>query len=115
MNASTHRFRSWLPAAGLLVAGLQLGGWTAAAHEVAGAPGQPPVHIECRCRANGQTFALGEKVCLQTPSGYRVAECRMEQNVTSWSFAQEECMVNARLDDLARGLRPVRTTSLTRP
>ena len=115
MNASAHRFRSWLPAAALLVAGLQLVGGPASAHEVAGAPGQPPIHIECRCRANGQTFALGEKVCLQTPSGYRVAECRMEQNVTSWSFAQEECMVNARLDDLARTLRPVRATPLTGP
>ena len=115
MNASAHRFWSRLPAAALLVAGLQPVGGAASAHEVAGAPGQPPIHIECRCRANGRTFALGEKVCLQTPSGYRVAECRMEQNVTSWSFAQEECMVNARLDDLARTLRPVRATPLTGP
>ena len=115
MNASAHRFWSRLPAVALLVAGLQSVGGAAAAHEVAGAPGQPPIHIECRCRANGQTFALGEKVCLQTPSGYRVAECRMEQNVTSWSFAPEECMVNARLDDLVRALRPVRATPLTGP
>ena len=115
MNASAHRFRSWLPAAALLVAGLQLVGGPASAHEVAGAPGQPPIHIECRCRANGRTFALGEKVCLQTPTGYRVAECRMEQNVTSWSVAQEECMVNARLDAMAGLLGPGKPAPVSGP
>jgi hypothetical protein len=56
-----------------------------------------PRHIDCRCRANGQTYELGAKVCLSTPAGHRLAECRMEQNVTSWRFAQEDCSVTARL------------------
>ena len=56
-----------------------------------------PRHIDCRCRANGRTYELGAKVCLPTPAGHRVAECRMEQNVTSWRFAPEDCAVSARL------------------
>ena len=39
--------------------------------------------IDCRCRANGQNFSLGERTCLLTPDGYRLAKCRMVQNVTS--------------------------------
>ena len=105
MSASTSRILFRLSTAAVMAVGLQSAGGTVAAHEVAGAPGQPPIHIECRCRANGRTFGLGEKVCLQTPSGYRIAECSMQQNVTSWSVAKEECMVNARLDAMVATLR----------
>ena len=56
-----------------------------------------PHRIECRCRANGQSYELGSRVCLRTPAGYRVAECRMVQNVTSWSFGREDCSVTALL------------------
>jgi hypothetical protein len=54
-------------------------------------------HIDCRCRANGRTYELGTRICLPTPAGHRVAECRMEQNVTSWRFAQEDCSLSAML------------------
>jgi hypothetical protein len=78
--------------------GLQV--WQAPAAPAAGA-GQTGVgaqrHIDCRCRANGRTYELGATVCLPTPAGHRVAECRMVQNVTSWRFAQEDCSVTARL------------------
>jgi hypothetical protein len=59
---------------------------------------QPRHGIECRCRANGRSYQLGEKICLKTPAGYRVAECQMSQNVTSWALAKDDCMVNAQLD-----------------
>ncbi len=57
--------------------------------------------IACRCRANGHGYELGERACLRTPAGYRLAECRMVQNVTSWSVlagaAGEVCGVVSRL------------------
>lgn len=65
----------------------------------AGPPGtllsQAAPGIECRCRANGRSYELGARVCLLTPSGYRVAECRMQQNVSSWTFGSEECSLSA--------------------
>ena len=56
------------------------------------AEGRP--RIDCKCRANGRSFELGERVCLQTASGYRLAECRMVQNVTSWRVEAEGCLVS---------------------
>ena len=68
-------------------------------------PNVPPGHgIQCRCRANGRSYELGEKVCLKTPDGYRIAECRMSQNVTSWALAKDDCMVNAGLDIRLRSM-----------
>ena len=51
--------------------------------------------IECRCRANGQNFALGERTCLLTPDGYRLDQCRMIQNVTSWRVEPDSCVMSA--------------------
>jgi hypothetical protein len=67
-----------------------------------------PRTIDCRCRANGRTYELGQRVCLSTPSGHRVAECRMVQNVTSWAVAQEDCSVSAllRLPEASAVFRP---------
>jgi len=67
---------------------------------------QPTRPIECRCRANGQSYELGSRVCLSTPRGYRLAECRMQQNVTSWAIGGEDCSPtagrdNGRTDSLA--------------
>ena len=62
-----------------------------------------PRAINCRCRANGRTYELGQRVCLPTPSGYRVAECRMVQNVTSWAVDDEDCSVSAELGIISGG------------
>lgn len=52
--------------------------------------------IDCTCRANGRRYALGDRVCLVTPSGLRSARCRMAQNVTSWEIEDEAgCAVTA--------------------
>ncbi len=51
----------------------------------AAAQGSGNPAIACRCRANGHDYELGERACLRTPAGLRLAECRMVQNVTSWS------------------------------
>ena len=63
---------------------------------LAAAPAAPGSgRIECTCRANGRSYALGERACLNTPCGPRMAECRMSQNVTSWVVQGEEgCVVS---------------------
>ncbi|EIM27674.1 hypothetical protein [Microvirga lotononidis] len=54
---------------------------------------QAPAHnpLECYCRAQGKMFALGERVCLRTAEGPKLAQCRMEINVMSWSITEVPC------------------------
>jgi len=56
-------------------------------------PVQMPGHnpLECYCRAQGRMFAQGEKVCLRTADGPRLAQCGMEINVMSWSITETPC------------------------
>lgn len=56
---------------------------------------EAPDRIECHCRANGRNYELGARVCLLGAHGYRLAECRMQQNVTSWTFGPEDCSPTA--------------------
>jgi hypothetical protein len=77
----------------IVIAGLL--GWTAAsageeAHvHRAQMPGHNP--LDCYCRAQGRIFAPGESICLRTPEGGRMAECRMVTNVMSWSVTGKPC------------------------
>ena len=48
---------------------------------------------DCKCRANGIYYRMGERACIGTAEGPRTAECRMVQNVTSWSVTGEGCVV----------------------
>ncbi|MBB4039079.1 hypothetical protein GGR34_000714 [Microvirga flocculans] len=54
---------------------------------------QLPDHnpLDCYCRAGGKRFAPGEKVCLRTAEGPRLAQCRMEINVMSWGVTEVPC------------------------
>jgi hypothetical protein len=54
---------------------------------------QAPHHnpLDCYCRAQGRMFAPGERVCLRTAEGPKLAECRMEINVMSWSITAAPC------------------------
>jgi hypothetical protein len=56
-------------------------------------PVQMPDHnpLDCYCRAQGRMFAPGEKVCLKTANGPRLAQCGMEINVMSWSVTEIPC------------------------
>jgi hypothetical protein len=56
-------------------------------------PAQMPGHnpLDCYCRAEGRMFAPGEKVCLRTANGPRLAQCGMEINVMSWSVTEVPC------------------------
>ena len=49
---------------------------------------------DCTCRARGQEFELGQKTCLQTPKGARIATCGMVLNNTSWQFSDTPCVVS---------------------
>ena len=87
--------RAWLCGLALL---LCPGVTVVAAHDANAPPPFPGWHdIKCACLANGRSYVLGERVCLKTPSGFRVAECRMSQNVMSWAFQPEACDVSAQL------------------
>jgi hypothetical protein len=56
-------------------------------------PAQMPDHnpLDCYCRAEGRMFAPGEKVCLRTAAGPRLAQCGMEINVMSWRLTETPC------------------------
>ncbi|MXQ10375.1 hypothetical protein [Microvirga makkahensis] len=47
--------------------------------------------LDCYCRAQGRIFAPGETICLKTSEGPRLAQCRMEINVMSWSITASPC------------------------
>ena len=49
------------------------------------------------CRANGRSYALGTQACLSTPQGARLAQCELQQNVTSWRIGTETCTLHAAL------------------
>ncbi|HEV2565161.1 MAG TPA: hypothetical protein VGU19_08750 [Microvirga sp.] len=66
----------------------------APAHEVpVSQTAQAPAHnpLDCYCRAQGRMFAPGEKVCLKTAEGPKLAQCQMEINVMSWSITEVPC------------------------
>ncbi|MBL8590859.1 MAG: hypothetical protein JNK46_20175 [Methylobacteriaceae bacterium] len=52
---------------------------------------QSPAAHNCQCRSARGAADLGERLCLATPSGWRIAICSMDQNVTSWKTTPENC------------------------
>ncbi len=50
---------------------------------------------DCTCRAQGREFQLGERACLTTPNGARLATCGMVLNNSSWQFSETPCTVSA--------------------
>ncbi len=46
---------------------------------------------ECSCRYFGQSYKLGETVCLRGPNGLRLARCAMNLNNTSWQPLDRQC------------------------
>ena len=53
----------------------------------------PPgaARADCACRYDGGTIELGQSVCMNTPSGQRLARCDMALNNTSWTFLDAPC------------------------
>jgi hypothetical protein len=65
----------------------------ALAHDPTARPQTVQAHdpLNCYCRAQGKTFAVGETACLRTGEGPRLAECGMVLNNTSWQFTGRTC------------------------
>jgi len=61
---------------------------------------------DCTCRAQGRDYHHGQRVCLASPDGPRLAVCGMDQNVASWKFSDQPCIVSA---------LPPRTLALATP
>jgi hypothetical protein len=53
-----------------------------------------PVLPECTCRYRGHNVSLGQRICLESPDGPRLAECVLEGNVTSWRQGGESCTLS---------------------
>lgn len=77
--------------------GLLLATPAALAHDPAHPPYPGWENIKCACRANGKNYEVGQRVCLSTPKGFRIAECRLSQNVTTWALQSEACDVTAQM------------------
>jgi hypothetical protein len=64
------------------------------------APSFAFAEIKCECRLFGNYVSVGDKVCMHTPSGARMASCEMVQNNPSWIFEDNEC-------PMALGMSPI--------
>jgi hypothetical protein len=64
--------------------------------EVAAQTRTVPVPIPCTCRAAGQDVPVGTTVCLNTPTGGRLATCSLVQNNTSWDITADPCTTSRR-------------------
>jgi hypothetical protein len=48
-------------------------------------------HADCTCRARGLVAEHGQTMCINTPSGYRLARCDKVSNIASWTFLDGAC------------------------
>ncbi len=51
-----------------------------------------PAYADCKCVANGKSYALGETACIGPPRQQRQARCEMVLNLTSWTFIEGSCL-----------------------
>ncbi|MBL4785989.1 MAG: hypothetical protein JKY49_11245 [Cohaesibacteraceae bacterium] len=51
--------------------------------------------IPCTCRFKGADIELGQRVCLKSNSGLRIAICEMYQNNTTWNITEEPCVFSS--------------------
>lgn len=51
--------------------------------------------IPCRCRFNGNSYRLGEIVCMKTHVGTVLTRCDIVENNTSWMPSREPCVPDA--------------------
>lgn len=50
--------------------------------------------IPCRCRYRGQTYKLGDVLCMQTHLGTVLTRCELFLNNTSWMPTKEPCTIS---------------------
>ena len=51
--------------------------------------------IPCRCRYQGQTFKLGDIICMNTHVGTVLTRCELYLNNTSWMPSSEACTISS--------------------
>lgn len=51
--------------------------------------------IPCRCRFNGNSYRLGDIVCMRTHVGTVLTRCDIVENNTSWMPSREPCVPDA--------------------
>lgn len=106
-SSSGRRLRATTVAA-LLAASLPLAGaCPAAAEPIWTGPREPNLMpgqvidgwtglpIPCRCRYQGQTYKLGDVVCMSTHVGVVMTRCELFMNNTSWVPTREPCTISA--------------------
>jgi hypothetical protein len=49
----------------------------------------------CTCVAHGRRLELGERICLNSAEGPRMAICIKQQNLTYWKFSNQGCAVSS--------------------
>ncbi len=52
--------------------------------------------VPCRCRFQGQTYRLGEIVCMTTHLGTVLTRCELYLNNTSWMPSTEACSISGK-------------------
>ena len=50
--------------------------------------------IPCLCRFRGETFRLGDVVCMSTHVGVVMTRCELFLNNTSWMPTQQPCTIS---------------------
>jgi hypothetical protein len=60
--------------------------------------------IPCRCLFRGQSFRLGQSVCMNTYKGQMIAECDLAQNTTTWVPTGVPCTSTSLGNSLGSGL-----------
>jgi hypothetical protein len=50
--------------------------------------------IPCRCRFQGETYRLGDLVCMSTYQGVVMTRCELFLNNTSWQPTKQPCTIS---------------------
>ena len=50
-----------------------------------------PPNVSCKCRHAGKFYAAGDYACIKTNKGFRLAQCALSENVSSWRFTTGGC------------------------
>lgn len=51
----------------------------------------PALATECFCRSRDGPAPMGQRLCVSTQAGWRVAVCVMDINIMSWRLTGESC------------------------
>ncbi len=87
-TAGLNRYTASLAAAVFLIAS---GPSSAISGEIKHAAAAPKPVVNCTCRYRGSNYHIGDEICLNSPSGPKMATCDMVLNNTSWSMSETPC------------------------